>query len=72
MVRLTDLFFFEKISGINSNVSFGDVSLYEDYKDFKMDRDQWLSWFKENKCKISDKDVKLIEQSVIDDTPWIK
>jgi hypothetical protein len=64
-------FFLEKLTKINSSISYGDVSFYESYSDFKNDRKKWTLWFRENKCVFTDEEIKKIEKTIIDETPWI-
>jgi hypothetical protein len=66
------IFFFEKITGVSSHAQWGDVSVYQNRKDFKTDKEAWLNWLDKNKCSKNEEEVKAIEEKVRQETPWIQ
>jgi hypothetical protein len=56
--------FIEKLTNIESSVSFGDVSYYQKKSDYREDIKNWKSWYRNNGCGLKTDVVDSIKLSV--------
>lgn len=66
------IFFLEEVSGINSAVNYGDVSVYQKDRLRHSDIKKWKKWFKKNGCMLNYESLLLIESKLKEDNPWIR
>lgn len=60
--------FLSKLSRIESLAEYGDVSVYQDYNDYKIDLKSWKIWLKENQCEIEREDI----ESIVEELSWLE
>lgn len=66
------IIFMSELSRIRSNVAFGDVTVYENTKDFNKDMSNWKKWYQQNRCNITESHIDSLESAVIKSTSWIE
>jgi hypothetical protein len=66
-----DIIFMHEITGIESSVSFGDVSFSKNEEDVQKDVKAWRGWYEEHKCNISRDSIVALEKRIIDSNPWL-
>lgn len=66
------IFFLEEISGIKSNVNYGDVSYYLSQEDIRLDITNWEAWYESNKCVLTPELVRATEKEIDESTSWIE
>lgn len=69
--NLYAIFFLEKLSGIKSHVSYGDISIYNKDDDFELDIDNWSDWIEQNKCHLSTSKVNKIKAELDSNSQWL-
>lgn len=68
---LKAIFFFSELTDIDSNVQYGDITVYSDYSDYKNDLNNWEKWYELNKCSITIGKLDSIENGILESTTWI-
>ena len=65
------LFFLEEVTGLNSSVSYGDISHYENRNIRGNDISKWNDWKGKNECKLDLDTLRAIEKRILNDNTWL-
>lgn len=70
--KYISLFFLESLTGITSNVNYGDISVYERKKDKKEDLQNWQKWYNKHECSLQIDSLIALEKKIISRNTWIQ
>ncbi|MEL7062699.1 MAG: hypothetical protein AAFP00_03120 [Bacteroidota bacterium] len=67
------IFILEKLTGLSSSASYGDISIYLSEADIKNDLQMWNKWKFDNRSKFSIEDsLRVVEKEVLSSLDWLE